>query len=481
MKDPTMPYDLLFRDVMAVLPSGAQRADVAIAGEIIAAVGAPNTIAPELASRVVDGNDRILVPGGIDPHIHCSRPMKIASGEAFTSGSPEDVSRAALHGGTTMLMDFVGCHAGTPIPDAIAETREMWAGKCFTDFAWHLTLHGAVPPEMLDEIGPAIAAGHASVKIFTTDLTPSRAGRMVNHGDIWEVFKVMSAAGGIAAIHAEDNDIVMHMYEKLIREDRVAFEHMAEVHNTLSEDLAFNRVIRLAENVPGAALYMMHTSASVGVAAIEASRAKGFPIYGETLHQYLLYTAEDYKRPNGQIYHTYPSIKYQADQDDLWRGLKRGALHSIATDEVCCPLRIKTLGQRIDDATGGNSGVEPRLCLMYTQMVDRRGFSVEQFVDLTSTNIAKIMGMYPKKGAIAAGSDADLALLDPGLAQRLTADALHETDYTPWEGWDVSVWPAMTLLRGKVMVEGGAFHGDLADGKWVPRKVSDAIRNGTGC
>ena len=120
---------------------------------------------------------------------------------------------------------------------------------------------------------------------------------MVQFGDIWEVLKILAKAGGIAAIHAEDNDIVMHMYEKLIREDRVGFENMAEVHNTLSEDLSFNRVIRLAENVEGAALYMVHVSAATGVAAIAASRAQGYPIYGETLHQYLLYNAEDYKKP----------------------------------------------------------------------------------------------------------------------------------------------------------------------------------------
>ena len=156
--------------------------------------------------------------------------------------------------------------------------------------------------------------------MFTTDITPRRKGRMVDFGDIWEVLKVLAKAGGIAAIHAEDNDIVMHMYEKLIREDRTGFENMAEVHNTLSEDLSFNRVIRLAANIEGAALYMMHTSAATGVAAIAAARAKGVPIYGETLHQYLMYTAEDYKRPNGQIYHTYPSLKFREDQEALWAG-----------------------------------------------------------------------------------------------------------------------------------------------------------------
>jgi dihydropyrimidinase len=292
--------------------------------------------------------------------------------------------------------------------------------------------------------------------MFTTDIRPNRQGRMVQFGDIWEVFKILGASGGIAAIHAEDNDIVMHMYEKLIREDRVGFENMAEVHNTLSEDLSFNRVIRLAENVEGAALYMVHVSAATGVAAIARSRAQGYPMYGETLHQYLLYSAEDYKRPGGQMFHTYPSV---------------------ATDEVCCPLKVKLQGRRIDDTTGGNSGVEPRLSLMYTHMVEKRGYSLADFVGLTSSNAARIMGLYPRKGALAVGSDADIVLLDPRSRRVIRKEDLHETDYTPWEGHEVAAWPSMTILRGKIVVENGQFHANLSDGQFLQRKIPDEIRS----
>ena len=241
---------------------------------------------------------------------------------------------------------------------------------------------------------------------------------MIDFGDIWETFKVLAKEGGLGVIHAEDNDIVMHMYAKLIREGRAGFENMAEVHNALSEDLSFRRVIRLAESVPGTALYMMHVSAATGVAAIREARAKGLPIYGESLHQYMLHTAEDYKLPNGQIYHTYPSLKSAEDQKALWEGTLNGAINCVATDELCCTLREKTMGRRIDDTTGGNSGVEPRLGVMYTEMVVRRGYSLPRYVDLVSTNAAKIMGLYPRKGAIAVGSDADIAILDPSPARQ---------------------------------------------------------------
>jgi dihydropyrimidinase len=338
-------------------------------------------------------------------------------------------------------------------------------------------LQGKIPPAILGELGEAMADGHASVKIFTTDITPSRRGRMIQFGDIWEILKVTSRAGGIAVIHAEDNDIVMHMYEKLIREDRTAFENMAEVHNTLSEDLSFNRVIRLASNVPGAALYMMHTSAATGVHAIAAARARGLPIYGETLHQYLMYSAEDYRRPGGQMYHTYPSLKFKRDHEALWAATRGGAIQVVATDEICCPLKVKLQGSRIDDVTGGNAGVEPRLSLIYTETIEKRGYSLNEFVGLVSTNAAKILGLYPRKGVLAVGSDADIVLLDTRKRRVIRAIDLHEADYTPWEGREVAAWPSVTMLRGKIVVEAGQFSGDLSDGQFLPRRVADDIRS----
>jgi dihydropyrimidinase len=293
---------------------------------------------------------------------------------------------------------------------------------------------------------------------------------------MWEVLKIVADSGGLAAIHAEDNDLVMHMYEKLIREDRVGFEHMAEVHSTLSEELSFQRVIRLAESVEGAVLYLMHVSAATGVAAVAESRARGFPIYGETLHQYLLYSAEDYTRPNGQIYHTYPSLKFPADQAALWGATRDGAIQCIATDEVCCPLQVKLHGRRIDDTTGGNAGAEPRVSLMYTEMVAKRGYSLEAFVRLTSTNAARIMGLYPRKGVLAVGSDGDVTLLDPRDRRVLRHQDLHESDYTPWEGREVAAWPSMTILRGKIMVEAGRFLGSPTDGQFIPRKIAADVR-----
>jgi D-hydantoinase len=470
--------DIVVSGGLAVLPSGPEPADIGIEGSRIAAIGAPGSLAAIGAGRLVDAAGQIVIPGGIDPHVHCRWPIVVpgTTQHQMTDG-PAQVSRAALHGGTTTIIDFALVEAGDRVQQAIERRQKEWAGDCHCDYAFHTMVQGKIAPEILPQLAEAVAAGHPSIKIFTTDITPSRKGRMVDFGDIWEVLKVLAQAGGIAAIHAEDNDIVMHMYEKLIREERTGFENMAEVHNTLSEDLSFNRVIRLAANIEGAALYMMHTSAKTGVSAIAVARAKGVPIYGETLHQYLMYTAEDYRRPNGQIYHTYPSLKFREDQEALWKATDHGAIQTVATDEICCPLRIKLQGRRIDDTTGGNAGVEPRLSLIYTETVEKRRYGLSDFVGLVSANAAKIMGLYPKKGALAVGSDADLVLLDPRRRKLVRAAELHEADYSPWEGRDLAAWPSMTMLRGKIVVENGAFSGDLKDGQFLPRKVREEIRS----
>ena len=478
-------FDLLIRGERVVTPHGVGPWEIAVKDGVIAALGAPGTLASQ-AARVIDAGRGIVMPGGIDPHVHCAWyiPPHRPGDPPGQSGPPEQVSRAALWGGTTTLIDFAACkpdRAGDEsstqsIRDAIEARDKDWAGKCYCDYAYHVMLRGKVPPATIAEVKEAVQAGYATVKIFTTDITPSRAGRMVRFGEIWEIFKILAREGGLAVIHSEDDDIVRYMYEKLFRENRTGFEHLAEVHNALSEDLSFRRIIRLAENIEGMALYMMHVSAASGVQAIAESRARGYPIYGETLHQYLLYTEEDYKKPNGQIYHTYPSLKSKRDQQGLWDGLQHGSLHCVGTDEVCCNLSVKVRGNRIDDTTGGNSGVEPRVAVIYTETVEKRGYSLEKFVDIVSSNAARILGLYPRKGAIAVGSDADLVVLDTSARRTVRAQDLHETDYTPWEGKEVGAWPSVTVLRGKLMVAEGKFHGDLKDGQYLKRKIPDAIR-----
>jgi dihydropyrimidinase len=464
--------DVVISGGTCVLPSGVVQVDIGVTGDKIAVIGASHSLGPSV--RMVDATGKVVIPGGIDPHIHCLWPIRFPS-EAEPKYMAQ-VSRAALFGGTTSLIDFVQCTHDRSIQTAIEQTDANWKGACYCDYGFHLTLMGKIPVRQHDELAEAVREGHASIKIFTTDIRPDNAGRMVQYGEIWEALKTVAKAGGVAAIHAEDKDIemVVFLYEKLMRENCVGIEHMADVCKPLLEEMSFDRVIRLAERVEGAALYMVHVSAATGVAALAASRTRGFPMYGETLYQYLMHSAEDYREP-GPMYHR--SLKFAKDQKALWEAINHGVIQAIATDGFCCP-RVKLQGSRIDDTTGGNSGVETRVSLMYTQMVTQRGYSLEHFAGMVSSNAAKIMGMYPRKGALAVGSDADIVVLDTGLQKAVRAADLHETNYTPWEGRIVTAWPSVTVLRGKVMVEDGHFFGDPRDGQFLPRKVADEIRAG---
>lgn len=467
--------DLVVRGDTVVTPQGVGAYDILVAGEKIVALAAPGTFPVPDGARLIDATGKIVIPGGIDPHVHCKWHLPSPGDAAPTETDPPDVvGLAAVHGGTTTMIDFTRANQGATVQEAIEKREQDWKGHCPCDYAQHIMVEGALPVDLPPQIAEAIQAGFPTIKIFTTDITPSRKGRMVDFGDIWEIFQVLATTGGLGVIHSEDNDIVMHMYGKLIREGRTGFANMAEVHNTLSEDISFRRVIRLAEKV-GAALYMMHVSAGTGVQAIREARARGVPIYGESLHQYMLYSSDDYKRPNGQIYHTYPSLKFAEDHKELWAGTLDGSINCVATDEICCTLAKKLQGVRIDDTTGGNAGVEPRVSLMYTEMVGQRGYSLSRFVDLVSTNAAKIMGLYPRKGALAAGSDADIVVLDPADKRVIKASELHEADYSPWEGRKMEAWPCLTVLRGKIVVENGTYKGSASDGKWQHRKVASEI------
>jgi dihydropyrimidinase len=469
--------DLIVKGGLVVTPEATSIADVGVIGGKIAVVAVPGALDGIQAGRTMDAQNRIVIPGGVDPHIHCNWPVRFPKDgdPGLFSDGPDVVSRAALFGGTTTLIDFAVWNANETLEQALARRERDWRGVCHCDYAFHVTLFGKIPATTIHELPEAMQAGFPTVKIFTTNIRPMIKDRKVGYGDIWEIFKVLARHGGLAAIHAEEDDLVMHMYEKLIGEGRVGFENMAEVHSSLSEDLAFRHIIRLAENVEGAALYMMHVSAGTGVAAIRESRARGFPIYGETLHQYMLYNTEDYKRPNGQIYHTYPSLKTGADQQALWQGTVDGEISTVATDGICTTLCTKIHGKRIDDTTGGSAGVEPRLSVMYTEMVVKRGYSLPKFVDHVAANAARLMGLYPRKGAIVAGADADLVVFDPSIRRRVRVEDLHEADYSPWEGHEIAGWPETTIRRGRVMVEKGQFHGD-AKGERLQRKIPDLVR-----
>jgi dihydropyrimidinase len=396
--------------------------------------------------------------------------------EVFTQ-PPEAASRAAAFGGVTTFVDFAGSlplvpgdsPSSQPITSQVEQRRTAFDGHSYIDYTFHFIMAGAVPHTMIEEIGEAIQAGISSFKIFTTFLA------RCPYGHLWEIFQQVARHGGIMAVHAEDDDIVNYMEQKLKREGNDQGYNLHLVHNNISEDLAFRKIVRLAEHTE-TGMYFVHTTAKEGVAVVAEARSKLLPVYGEALHNYLEFTCDDYRKPEGTLIHTYPAIKFSEDRDALQQGLVDGPMSITATDDYTTYKDVKLSGTTIDRVCGGHNGIETRLAVTYAKLVATGRISLERFAAITSTNAAKILGMYPQKGAIAVGSDADIVLFDPNLRKTLTLDDLHsDSDYSIWEGFECHGYPVTTILRGKVIVEDGRLVGSTSDGRWLSRKVAPSV------
>ena len=471
--------DCVVKGGQVVTPQAVGEMDVGIQGEKIVAVGWSGTLS-EQATQVIDASGKIVIPGGIEPHAHIGIPVPSEwSGQPdIMTQPPQDASRAAAFGGVTTIVDFAGDLSFAEVEDAtpksimsvVEERRSVFRTHAYTDYTFHYILAGEVAPETIGEIGEAIQEGIASFKIFTT-FHPIR----VPYGHLWTIFAEVAKHGGIMAVHAEEDEVVRYMTEKLKREGRDQGYNLHLVHNNISEDLAFRHIIRLAQHTE-AGIYFVHTTAKEGVAAIAEARNAGQPVYGEALHNYLQFTCEDYKKPGGTAIHTYPAIKFADDRDALIAGLMDGCLATTATDEYTTHKGPKLWGDTIETVCGGHNGIETRMPVAFTKFVAERNVSLQRFVDITSANAAKLLGLYPRKGAIQPGSDADLVLIDPDMNKTLTMDDLHaDSDYSIWEGFTCQGYPVLTMLRGKVIVDQGKLVGSATDGQWLKRRVSGDI------
>lgn len=471
--------DCIIKGGQVVTPQAVGEMDVGIQGEKIVAVGWAGTLS-EQATQVIDASGKIVIPGGIEPHAHIGIPVPSEwSGQPdIMTQPPQDASRAAAFGGVTTIVDFAGDLSFEEVEDkapksimsVVEERRSVFRTHSYTDYTFHYILAGEVAPETIGEIGEAIQEGIASFKIFTT-FHPIR----VPYGHLWTIFAEVAKHGGIMAVHAEEDEVVRYMTEKLKREGRDQGYNLHLVHNNISEDLAFRHIIRLAQHTE-AGIYFVHTTAKEGVAAIAEARAAGQPVYGEALHNYLQFTCDDYKKPGGTAIHTYPAIKFADDRDALIAGLMDGRLATTATDEYTTHKGPKLWGDTIETVCGGHNGIETRMPVAFTKFVAERNVSLQRFVDITSANAAKLLGLYPQKGAIQPGSDADIVLIDPDMQKTLTMDDLHaDSDYSIWEGFTCLGYPVLTMLRGKVIVEQGNLVGSSTDGQWLKRRVSGDI------
>lgn len=462
--------DLLIQGGTVVSPDTREVFDVGIKDGRIVAFAAPSSLELK-AARVIDARGKYVVPGGIDAHVH----FNVSLSPAMTAQSATYGGRAAAFGGTTTFIDFALQRGADSLVATIeSKQRELQADHPDVDYALHAMITGDTTLEVLDEIPDAISGGVSSFKMFTTFSGSQATGSLFSDdGRIWGVMQQAAKHGGIAMVHCEDDCIIDFCVRKLYRESRQQAKHIHEARPSLCEEAAIARMLLLARR-SDSPLYIVHVSSIEGIEAIAEARGKHLPVYGESLHNYLAFCDEDYAKPNSMIYHNYPALKSARDRAALWEALRSGILDVTSSDDFTVPFAQKVAGERVDNATGGHNGIETRMAYLFSEGVRKGRLSINRYVDVTSTAVAKLFGIYPRKGIIAIGSDADIVIIDPNLKRRITLADLHsDCDYSLWDGWEFDGFPVVTMVRGHVLIENGEWTGPQGIGQFIPARAPE--------
>lgn len=440
------------------------KADVQIEGGIITAIG-PNL----KGGTELDATGCYVMPGGIDPHTHLEMPfMGTYSADNFESGT-----RAALSGGTTMVVDFVLPGQGQGLMDAM----QMWhnkSGRAACDYSYHMAITWW-GEQVFNDMKAVTEAGINSFKHFMA----YKGALMVNDDEMFASFSRCAELGAIPFVHAENGDVVAELQRKLMASGNTGPEAHAFSRPPEVEGEATNRAIMIAD-MAGVPVYIVHTSCEEAHEAIRRARMLGKRVYGEPLIQHLTLDDSEYRNPDWN--HAAqrvmsPPFRDKRHQDSLWAGLAAGSLQVVATDHCAFTTRQKQFG--IGDFTkipNGTGGLEDRMPMLWTHGVATGRITMNEFVAVTSTNIAKILNCYPKKGAILAGADADILVLDPQKSKTITAKAQQSAiDYNVFEGKVVTGLPRFTLTRGHVAIEDGVVKTQEGHGQFVKRPPNGAV------
>ena len=415
-------------------------------------------------ARQIDATGHYVMPGGVDVHTHLNLETGgVKVGDGFFKGTV-----SAAFGGTTCVVEHPGFGpAGCSLLHQVKRYREEAAGRTVVDYG----LHGVfqhVDKKILEEMADLAPEGVATVKIYLT-----YDGRL-NDLEILQVLDRTRRLGFLAAFHAENDAIIGFLQDQFRAEGKHAPLYHALSRPDYCEAEAIRRILYLAEAAGGAPVYVVHLSTALGLQAIEEGRRRGLTVYAEVCPQHLLLDDSCYLEPEhgGLKYIMAPPARKRTDCDALWDGLSTGAIDVVATDHCSFNFADKLALGRDDyrKCPGGIPGVETRLPLMFSEGVLRGRLTLDRFVDVVSTAPAKIMGLYPRKGTLAPGSDGDVVILDPGLEKTLTPGNLAQNaDYSPFEGVRVRGWPAVTLVRGRIVMQGGRLLAEKGWGEYVGR------------
>ena len=458
-----MRFDTIIKNGTVVTATDTFPSDVGIVGGKITDLAA--SLPAENADKVIDATDRLVLPGGIDVHTHLDMPFGgTTSADDFETGT-----RAAAFGGTTTLVDFAIQYKGQALREAFDTWMAKAASKAVADYSFHCIITDLGDSQM-EEMGALVSEGVPSFKLFM-------AYPGVFMLDDATIFKAMSQAAkynGLICMHAENGGAIDVIVKRALAEGKTAPKYHALTRPTTAEAEAVGRAVALAE-MAGAPVYIVHLSCNEALEKVREARDRGLPVYAETCPQYLYLSLENMDAPGfeGAKYVFTPPLREKWHQEKLWQGLARDTLQVVSTDH--CPFCFKEQKEMgrgdFTKIPNGGPGVEHRLSLIYSGGVHGGHFSANRFVQLVSTAPAKLFGLYPRKGTIAVGSDADLVIFDPNEEQVLSVKTHHmRVDYSMFEGIKVKGVAKIVLSRGRVLVENGNFLGRAGAGEFLRRK-----------
>ncbi len=459
-----MGFDTIIVNGRVATATDTYTSDVAIRQGKIAAIG--QGLPGENAGRIIDAAGRYVIPGGIDVHTHLDMPFGgTTSADDFETGT-----RAAAFGGTTTLIDFAIQYKGQTLRTAFDTWMRKAEGKAVCDYAFHCIVTD-VGGAQLGEMNALVREGVTTFKLFMA----YPGVFMLDDASIFKALRTTAKNGGMVCMHAENGSAIDVIVQQALAEGKKAPKYHALTRPTTAEAEATARAIALAE-MAGAPIYIVHLTCNDALERVREARDRGLPVYAETCPQYLYLSIENFDAPGfeGAKYVFTPPLREKWHQEKLWTGLKRDHLQVVSTDH--CPFCFKEqkeLGR--DDFTkipNGGPGIEHRLSLIYSGGVAQGRFSVNRFVQLVSTAPAKLFGLYPRKGTIAVGRDADLVIFDPNRKHTISAKTHHmRVDYSMFEGIQVTGMPDVVLSRGNVIVEKDKFCGRAGAGEFLRRST----------